>query len=72
MITPANAKGEVRWGANKAVKEEGRKDVDGSKTGFLSETEVEKVVDKQTPDAPRCTKVIESFGERFRELLGGI
>lgn len=71
MITPAKAKGEVRWGANKAVKEEGRKDIDGSSTGFVSEGDVEKMVDEKTPDAPKCSKVIELFGKRFREILGG-
>lgn len=69
LITPGSAKGPVRKGANKSVKEEGRKDLDGNEAGFVTEDEVEKVVDQATPDAPAVDETLRLFGWRFREAL---
>ena len=69
-ITPAMAKGPVRHGADKGVKEEGRKDIQGDEAGFVTEDEVEKVVVKETPDAPSAEKTLALLGPKFREVLG--
>ena len=69
LITPASAKGPVRKGANKNVKEEGRKDLDGNVAGFVTEDEVEEAVDQATPDAPCVDETLRLLGSRFREAL---
>jgi hypothetical protein len=71
-ISPKTAKGPVRKGANKGVREEGRKDAEGNEEGFVSEEHVQKVVGGSTPQAPEVQRTIELFGERFREALGGV
>lgn len=71
VITPATAEGPVRYGGNKSVKEEGRKDVDGTEESFVSEEHAGKVVDEQTPNAPEVKKTLELLGPKFRALLGG-
>lgn len=63
-----------RAGAD-VVGEEGGQGEDAAATGavqsFVTEEEVEKIVDAKTPAAPRCERVVELFGGRFRGLLGG-
>lgn len=71
LITPATPNGPVRYGANKSVREEGRKDVEGNETGFVTEDEVEKVVDEETPDVPTVERTLSLFGKRFKEALAG-
>lgn len=71
LITPAKADGPVRRGANRGVKAEGRKDVEGNEAGFMAQGEVEKVVDEGIPEAPAVERTLEVFGARFREILGG-
>ncbi|KAK5173908.1 uncharacterized protein LTR77_002589 [Saxophila tyrrhenica] len=70
-ITPGTAKGPVRKGANKGVREEGRKDIEGNEAGFVTEEEVEKAVDRTTSDAPSVEETVRLLGPRFRELLAG-
>ena len=69
LITPAAPKGPVRRGGNKSVKEEGRKDIEGNDAGFVTEDDVEKVVNQATPDAPSVERTLSLFGARFREAL---
>ncbi|KAK3713063.1 hypothetical protein LTR37_008748 [Vermiconidia calcicola] len=70
-ITPRERKnGAVRFGNNKGVREEGRKDLEGNEEGFLTEEEVEKAVGEGVLEAPSVQKSLEVFGERFREALG--
>lgn len=69
LITPASTKGPVRRGANKSVREEGRKDLDGNEAGVVSEDEVEKAVDQVVPDAPCVNETLRLLGSRFREAL---
>lgn len=70
-VTPDKAKGPVRYGGSRSVKEAGRKDIDGEEAGFVGEDEVEKVVDEKTPQMPKVEKTVELLGSRFREILGG-
>ncbi|KAI7025660.1 hypothetical protein D0869_11797 [Hortaea werneckii] len=70
-VTPAKAKGEVRYGGSKSVKEEGRKDVDGNEAGFVTEDQAEKAVDEKTPDAPSVESTIRLLGEDFRAIISG-
>lgn len=67
LITPASPKGAVRRGANKSVREEGRKDLEGNEPA--TEDAVEKAVDQVTPDAPSVDETIRLLGPRFREAL---
>lgn len=69
LITPATPHGPVRHGANKGVKEEGRKDIAGHEAGFVTEDHVEKVVEGSTPKAPSVEKTLKLFGKRFKEAL---
>lgn len=71
LITPASPKGPIRRGANKSVREEGRKDVEGNEAGFVTEDEVEKAVDQVTPDAPSVDETLRLLGSRFKEALAG-
>ena len=71
VITPGTPKGPVRYGASKSVKEEGRKDIEGNEAGFVTEDNVEKVVDARTPDAPSAEKTLSLLGARFRAALAG-
>lgn len=82
LITPATKSGPVRQGASKEVKAESRAeaeragaDVVGEEStapvqSFVTEEQVEKIVDAKTPEAPRCEKVVGLFGAGFREALG--
>ncbi|KAI7386550.1 hypothetical protein KC336_g17740 [Hortaea werneckii] len=70
-VTPAKAKGEVRYGGSKSVKEEGRKDVDGNEAGFVTEEQAEKAVDEKTPDAPSVESTIRLLGANFRAIVSG-
>ena len=69
LITPASTKGRVRRGANKSVREEGRKDLDGNEASFVTEDEVENAVDRVVPDAPSVKETLRLLGSRFREAL---
>ena len=69
LITPGSANGPVRHGANKSVKEEARKDIEGNEAGFVTEDEVEKVVDHSTPDPPSVETTLSLFMVKFREAL---
>lgn len=71
VITPAKPNGPLRYGANKSVREEGRKDLEGNDVGFVTEEQVEKVVDDKIPDVPSVENTLRLFGERFREALAG-
>nr|POE88074.1 uncharacterized protein CFP56_11303 [Quercus suber] len=66
LITPATETGPIRCGASGGVKEEGRKDVDGSnaKAG-LEEQEKMKMA-----EMPKMDLTLRLFRERFRGLLG--
>ncbi|KAK4508633.1 hypothetical protein PRZ48_002372 [Zasmidium cellare] len=67
-ITPATAHGPVRNGANKSVKEESRKDVDGGDSG-LSEEQAQKAVGDKMPVPPKSETTLKCFAERFRTAL---
>ena len=69
LITPATPNGPVRHGANKSVREEGRKGIAGDDAGLMTEEQVEKVVDGSIPDAPSVQRTLELFSSRFREAL---
>lgn len=69
-ITPAQAKGPVRSGADKSVKQEARRDVDGEVTqGGVDVKEADKVVKDVVPEAPKAETTLRVLGPRFRELL---
>lgn len=69
-ITPVTAKGPVRHGADKNVKQEGRRDVDGLiKESGVGAGEADEVVKERTPEAPRAECTIRLLGPRFREVL---
>jgi len=70
-VTPDKAKGPVRTGHSRSVKEEGRKDIDGKATGFVTEEQAEKVVDEKTPHAPNVEKTLRLLGPKFRAILAG-
>ena len=72
VITPSKAKGEVRYGGSKSVKEEARKvGVEGSEGGFVADAKAEKAVGETTPSAPDMETTLRLLGPRFREVLGG-
>lgn len=68
-VTPATASGPLRYGNSRSVKEAGRKDLEGNKTGFADEEEVQEVVEGQTPTAPNVENTLRLFASRFREAL---
>lgn len=70
-VTPDKAKGPVRYGGSRSVKEAGRKDIDGEAAGFAGEDAAEKAVGEKTPQMPSIEKTVELLGQRFREILGG-
>ena len=67
LITPASPKGPIRRGANKSVREEGRKDLEGNE--LVTEDQVEKAVDQVTPDAPSVDETLRLLGSKFRDAL---
>lgn len=71
VITPATPVGPLRYGANKSVREEGRKDLEGNESGFVTEDQVEQIVDEKTPDVPSVENTLRLFGSRFRDALAG-
>lgn len=71
VVTPATPTGPVRYGANKSVKEEGRKEIDGSEAGFVTQDEADEIVTDQIPDAPAVEETLAIFGERFKKALTG-
>ncbi len=68
-ITPATAKGPVRLGANKGVREEGRQDIEGNED--VTEDEVEKTIEGSTLEVPSVEQTVKLMGGRFREMLAG-
>lgn len=71
LITPATPRGKVRSGANKEVKEEGRKDAAGEEEGFVTQEEVDAVVGMKTPVVPDVERTLRAFEGSFREALAG-
>lgn len=68
-ITPATAKGPVRFGADTSVREESRKDVEGEDTGFITEDQAQKAVGGKLPVAPVAETTVRLLGPRFRKVL---
>ncbi|KAL1297096.1 hypothetical protein AAFC00_004679 [Neodothiora populina] len=69
-ITPSKPQGPVRTGADKSVKQEGRKDVDGEiKDAGIDSKQVDKEIGNKTPEAPSAENILRVLGPRFRELL---
>lgn len=67
LITPATKEGPVRKGADKDVKEEGKKDeLEG-----LSQTQVEKAIDRKMVRPPGRKRTVECLGKVFREEIRG-
>lgn len=61
-----------RAGADVVGEAEGEEgDASVAVQSFVTEDEVEKIVDEKTPNAPKCDKIVDLFGKRFREVLGG-
>lgn len=78
LITPASARGPVRKGANKEVREEGRKDAvaeqqqqDGEEEErFLTKEDGLEEVERKTPTKPGVEVTLRVLGPKFREALG--
>lgn len=70
-VTPGTAKGPVRYGGSRSVKEAGRRDADGKEAGFVGEEEAERMVDEKTPEMPGVERTVGLLGGKFREVLGG-
>lgn len=71
LVTPATMEGSLRRGANKSVKSESSKDIDGvvpEEVG-LGEMDKEKAVKDVTPEAPSTEETVKALGPKFRELL---
>lgn len=77
LITPATAHGPVRRGADKVVREEGRKDPVAAEAGeegkgqFLTEEEGLETVEDATPTPPKVEATVRLLGPKLREALGG-
>lgn len=70
LITPATPEGPIRTGADKSVKHEGRRDVDGEiMESGIDEGDADKVLKDKTPEAPKVENTIKLLGPKFRELL---
>lgn len=70
LVTPATAKGPVRTGADRGIKLEGRRDVDGEiKESGIDAKAADKMVKDQTPAAPSTETTIRALGPKFHELL---
>lgn len=68
LITPATAHGPVRCGANRSVKEESRKDIDGEEAG-VSEDQAQKAVGDKLPVSPKSEATLRCFLDHFRHSL---
>lgn len=66
-VTPATAKGAVRMGNSKSVKEEGRKGVDGKTEGFT--TTQAPTAGGALPDPPSMKTVTNLLGAALSEVL---
>lgn len=77
LITPATAHGPVRKGADRAVREEGRKDPIASEAKeegegeFLTEEEGLEKVENASPMPPKVDETIRLLAPRLREALSG-
>jgi hypothetical protein len=77
LITPATAHGPVRRGADKAVREEGRKDpvaAEAAEKGegeFLTEEEGLEKVEGASPRPPKVEATVRMMGPKLREVLVG-
>ena len=70
LITPSKAKGPVRQGADKSIKQEGRRDVDGEiKESGIDTKEADKVIKEQTPSVPSAATTVRLLGPKFRQLV---
>lgn len=70
LITPATAKGPVRTGAERSIKQEARRDVDGEiKETGIDASAADKEINEKTPQAPDMQTTIGLLGPKFRELL---
>lgn len=72
-ITPAKAKGEVRYGASKSVKEETRKDIEtGEDAGFVTEKDIEEAEKSavgKLPVAPKTDVTLRLLAPKFKDIL---
>ncbi|CAK4032615.1 Hypothetical predicted protein [Lecanosticta acicola] len=72
-ITPAQAHGNVRYGASKSVKEDTRKDIEtGEGAGFVTEKDIEdaqKSAVGKLPVAPKTEATLRLLASQFREKL---
>lgn len=71
VITPGKPQGPVRYGPNKTIKEESRKGAEGNDAGFLTEDQVEKIVDEKTPEMPSMERTLALFADKFKQALVG-
>ncbi|KAK4554951.1 hypothetical protein LTR86_008099 [Recurvomyces mirabilis] len=71
VITPGKAKGRVRYGGSKSVKEEARKDIEGNEAGFVTEEQAEKAIGRDGVEVPDVARTVELLGGRFREVIAG-
>lgn len=69
-ITPATAKGKLRRGGSRSVRENSRTGVDGEKEGVDVE-KVKKGSKEEAPAAPDVAEVVKLCGPGFREILRG-
>lgn len=67
------SRAEAERAGEDVVGEEGEEGANASAAvkSFVTEEDVEKIVDAKTPAAPKCDRIVELFGRRFREVLGG-
>lgn len=70
-ITPAAASGPVRYGNDRSVKDAGQVDLEGNDIRYADEVDAQKIVEGQTPLAPKVETTLRLFGERFRQVLAG-
>jgi len=69
-VTPATAKGSVRFGNSKSVRDESRKDVEGEAVaGASSAEQADKAVAEKLPAAPRADATLRLFAANFRDIL---
>ncbi|USW48408.1 Putative PX-associated domain-containing protein [Septoria linicola] len=68
-ITPSTAKGPVRHGSDKSVKEESRADIEGNDNSLITEEQAQKAVGDKLPTPPRCKVVSKLLWPKFNEAL---
>lgn len=68
-ITPSTAKGPVRHGSDKSVKEESRADIEGNDNSLITEEQAQKAVGDKLPTPPRCKVVSKLLWPKFTEAL---